>query len=150
MDDTTGKAVIAAISAIVGAIAKELAPELKPLLLGKARMNSDLIGKWNCTWSVKEDSKEIPDKVEISRVWGEKIWAIGINTAYGDYRIVGRVSKSSLVTLHYEGVERRQPLGGVVILKLNAMRTEMTGSWYEYGRRERIIAGDTTWNREPS
>ena len=151
MDDTISKAMIAAISAIVGAIAKELAPLLPPLLSGNARMNFDLKGEWICTWVVNDDNPptEIPDKVDIFRVWGEKVWAKGTNKV-GNYRIAGRVSKSSLVTLHYEGIKQRQPLGGVVILKLNAMRTEMKGFWYEYGRRERIIGGPTAWNKEPS
>jgi hypothetical protein len=150
MDDTVTKVIIAAVSAIAGAIAKEIAPELKPLLFGKARVNSDLTGNWKAIWVVGEDNKEIKDRVELFRVWGEQVWAKGINSDYGDYRISGRVSKSYVVTLKYEGVERRQPLGGVVIMKLSSMRNEMKGFWYEYGRRERIVGGPTTWTKEAS
>ena len=142
MDPTVEAKIIGAAGVIIGAIVKAFAPDLKVLLTGKARTNSDLVGTWRCTWLVREQTgkeTKIGDIVRISRVWGEKLWARGINTEYGDYKITGRVSRSSLVTLHYEGVERRQPRGGVLIMKLNAMREEMNGYWYEYGREEKSL-----------
>jgi hypothetical protein len=150
MDSTVIAAIIGAGGAIVVAVVTAFAPELKILLAGKARTNSDLIGKWNCTWHVRRESGEnntINDVVKISKVWGENLWAPGVNTVSGDYKITGRVSRSYLVTLHYEGDGRRQPLGGVVILKLNSTRDSMNGYWYQYGLEERIVGGSTTWTK---
>ena len=149
MELTIKVAIIGAVGAIVAAAIGALAPEIKALLTGKVRTNSDLVGKWSCGWTVeqKTDEPHIDDIVQVSRVWGEKLWARGVNTKYGDYKITGRVSRSLLVTLHYEGLEQRQPLGGVVIMKLNAMRNEMNGRWYEYGRDEKIVGGPTTWKK---
>ena len=150
MDATVGAAIIGALGVTVGATVSAFAPEIKALLTGRARTNSDLVGKWKCTWFVEHElgeQKSIADIVQVSRVWGEKLWARGVNTEYGDYEITGRVSRSSLVTLHYEGVELRQPLGGVVIMRLNATRNEMNGYWYEYGRKEKINGGPTVWQK---
>ena len=150
MDATVTAAIVAGISGFLGVIAKTFAPEFKLLITGKAGTNSDLVGKWNCIWFVRQETgeeKEITDIVSISRVRGEEVWARGINTQYGDYKITGRLSRSSLVTLHYEGVEQRQPLGGVIIVKLNATREEMNGYWYEYGRKEKIVGGPTVWKK---
>jgi len=109
MDATVTSAIIAAIGAILGAIAKTLAPDLRLLLTGKTRTNSDLVGKWKCSWVVTRDTgekKEINDIASISKVWGEELWAKGTNTEYGNYEIRGRISRSALVTLHYHRRER--------------------------------------------
>src|SRR2546427_3308599 len=141
MDTTVIAALIGAAGAVGGAVVKAVTPELKPLLTGKARANSDLVHRWNCRWSARPENggDNIDDVVTISKVWGEKFWGQGINAQYGGYVITGRISRSSLVTLHYTGVDQRQPLGGVVIMKLNATREEMNGYWYEYGREEKIV-----------
>ena len=151
MDSTVLAAIFGAVGAIGGVVIKTFAPELRLLLLGKARTNSDLLGTWQCMWVVAQESgedKRVTDIVEIEKAWGEEIVATGINTQYGDYKIKGRVSRSSLITLRYEGMKQRQPLGGVLILRLNATRDEMTGRWYEYGREEKIVGGSTVWARK--
>ena len=152
MDSSVQAAIVGAVGGVIGVVVKSFTPELKGLLLGKAKTNSDLVGTWECIWSLaqktgEDKETEIQDRVKISRVRGEELWATGINTKYGDYKLTGRVSRSSLVTFHYEGVDQRQPLGGVVILKLNATRNEMTGRWYEYGKEEKIVGGRTVWKK---
>ena len=151
MDSSVQVAIVAAVGGIIGAVVKALAPDLKVLLAGKARSNSDLIGTWDCAWFIRQTTgKEelaYDDIIKISKVWGEKLSATGVNTKYGDYKITGRVSRSSLVTLHYEGDDERQSLGGVVIMKLRATRDEMNGYWYEYGTEEKIAGGRADWKK---
>jgi hypothetical protein len=66
---------------------------------------------------------------------------------YGDYTISGGLSRSNLVTLNYEGHGRRQPIGGVIILKLTLTRDRMEGQWWEYNTGEEFIGGSTTWKK---
>lgn len=135
--------------AVCGAIAKEFAPDLRALVTGNAWTNSRLKGDWKCTWFETSETDEITmtDAVTVSRIWGERLWARGKNTEYGDYDITGRVSSSLLVTLHYKGVHNRQLLGGVVIMNLNPTWEKMTGYWYEYGREAKIVGGRTLWEK---
>lgn len=149
MDTTIVAAIIGAAGAVIGAALKTVAPELRLLVTGRLRTNADLLGTWKCTWTVSPDAraKYIDDIVTISKVRGEEFWAKATNTQYGAYKLRGRISRSSLVTLHYESVQQRQTLGGVVIMKLNATRDAMNGYWYEYGREEKIVGGATVWTK---
>jgi hypothetical protein len=150
MDPAITAALIAAGAGIVGASVSAFAPELRLLIAGKVRANADLCAKWHCSWSGTPDAgadERIEDIVTIAKVRGEEFWGEATNTQYGGYKIKGRVSRSNLVTLHYEGLQLRQPLGGVVILKLSATRDVMRGHWYEYGREEEIVGGSTEWRK---
>jgi hypothetical protein len=152
MDSTLIAAIIGAISTVVVAIVTAFASEIRELLTGNAQTNSDLVGKWKCTWLLDKelgdyDKQQFEDLVKISKAWGEEISGIGINNEYGDYKFNGRISRSLLVTLHYEGTEEKQFLGGVIIMELNVMRNEMRGYWYEYGRERKIIGGSTVWKK---
>lgn len=152
MDSTVIAAIIGAVTTVLVAIITAFASELKVLLAGKAQINADLAGKWRCTWLLGKDQgdydkQQFEDLVKISKVLGEKISGAGVNNEYGNYKFAGRISRSSLVTLHYEGVEERQFLGGVIIMELNSTRTEMRGYWYEYGRERKIVGGTTVWQK---
>lgn len=150
MDTTIIVATIGTAGGVIGAVLNNFAPEIRLLITGRARANADLLSKWRCRWSVRRDTSAesyIDDVVTISKVRGEEFWGEATNTQYGAYKLRGRVSRSSLVTLHYEGVDQRQPLGGVVIMKLNATRDVMNGCWYEYGRGEKIVGGPTVWTK---
>lgn len=152
MDSTLIAAIIGAISTILVGIVTAFASELKELLIGNARINADLIGKWRCTWLLDKDQadygkQQFEDLAKITKVWGEKIFGNGVNNEYGDYKFNGRISRSSLITLHYEGVEEKQFLGGVIIMELNPTRDEMRGYWYEYGRERKIVGGTTVWQK---
>lgn len=150
MDTAVLIAIIGAGGAIIGALIRAYAYEWKTLLSGRAGLHSDLVGPWNCSWTVTkgaETVREIVDVVNIARVWGETFRGGGASAQTGGYKFRGRISRSLLVTLHYEGVDSRQPLGGVVILKLNPTRRSMTGYWYQYQPDESIIGGRTTWEK---
>lgn len=152
MDGTVVAAIIAAVSTIIGAIVTAFASEIKDLVTGNAQTNADLIGKWRCTWLLEREQgdygkQQFEDLAKVSKAWGERISGIGVNYEYSDYKFNGRISRSSLVTLHYEGTEEKQFLGGVVIMELNAARDEMRSYWYEYGRERKIIGGSTIWKK---
>src|SRR5262245_30212036 len=135
MDPVVVAALIAAGAAIAGASLTAFASELRGLITGKVRVNADLCAKWRCTGYLTPTTgaeDNIEDIVTIAKVRGEEFWGEATNTQYGGYKLKGRVSRSYLVTLHYQGIEQRQPLGGVVIMKLSATRDVMKGQWYEY------------------
>lgn len=141
----------AIVSAIAGALVTALftifGEETKSFFLGKQGRNKDLVGKWNCSWKVEGKGKLTKDLVKVSKIRGDRVVAIGTNNAAGDYNISGRLSPSNLLTLTYEGTDRRSPLGGVIILELNATRDLMTGYWWEYGEKREFRGGATTWEK---
>ena len=152
MNSTVIAAIIGAVTTVLVAIVTAFASELKVLLAGNARINADLVGKWRCTWFLEKDQgdydkQQFEDLAKISKVWGERILGNGVNNEYGDYKFAGRISRSSLITLHYEGAEEKQFLGGVIIMELNPTRNEMRGYWYEYGRERKIVGGTTVWQK---
>jgi hypothetical protein len=111
----------------------------------KAR-DSDLIGHWDCKWIFSNKSPPIKDVVMIDRTSAERIWATGRTHGVGSYRLTGRISQSYLVTFFYEGIdETHRPLGGVVILELNAIRNKLSGYWYEYSDERKFVGGKTQW-----
>jgi hypothetical protein len=156
MDPTLTAALIGLFGVLAGTLITIFSEELKSLVLRSGRANKDLLGRWRGTWCVttkgKENLEQLPevitDVIIISKVVGERIVATANNTEYGDYTISGRVSRSNLVTLHYEGHGRRQPIGGVIILKLTPTRDKMEGQWWEYNTKEEFIGGGTTWTKE--
>ncbi len=113
--------------------------------------HSDLAGRWRCEWNVSHDASYTieDDAVHIELVSGERIVAYGHNDDFGDYKLKGRVSRSGVVTFTYEGVGRKQPRGGVVIMELEPDRQFMAGYWVEYTRDRTFISGDTKWVRQP-
>jgi len=149
MDSSVTTIFAAVAGAAAGAAVKASAPYLGEVVAGKVRINSKLVGEWRCTWICPPEAEEekIDDRVTISKVRGERLWGLGDNTKYGGYKITGRVSPSLLVTLHYEGLNERQPLGGVVIMELYPTWDKMKGKWYEYGRKRMIIGGSTSWEK---
>lgn len=138
-------ALIGLAGAVAGSIITAFSGEIKFALQGRLRRDSDLLGDWSCKWYVAPSDFEISDRVVVEKVAGEKIIARAQNTEYGNYELVGRLSKSSLLTMHYEGKGKRQPLGGVIILTLNPTRDRLNGYWYEYGPEGDIIGGKTEW-----
>jgi hypothetical protein len=140
-------ALIVASATVTAALIGVFASDLRLLLSGRARINADLLGQWNCTWIYQEneDYEEIQDVVTIIRTRGEQFTADAQNTKYGNYRISGRVSRSSLVTLFYEGEGSRQPIGGVAILELAPTRNKMQGYWHELNPERQFETGKVSW-----
>ena len=142
-------ALIGVAGALGGAFINAYSEELKALFLGRLNQNKGLLGEWDCLWDIDTPEKEpsIQDTVTIEKISGELIRAVANTPAVGKYRLTGRISQSSLVTFFYEGLDDRRPLGGVVILELNAKRNEMHGYWHEYGSKRIIVGGATLWKR---
>ena len=142
-------ALIGFTGAVVGALINAYSAELKALVLGRLNRDKDLVGNWDCTWDIDipERHPTIRDTVTIEKVSGETVRAVAHTPAVGKYRLVGRISQSNLLTFFYEGLDDRRPLGGVVILELNAIRNQMSGYWHEYGPDRVIIGGPTQWKK---
>src|SRR5436190_5069019 len=107
-------ALIGFASAVAGALIKTYAEELKALVSGRFTTNKDLLGHWECVWTVDDPRKEsdISDTVTVKNIAGEKIFADAHTPRVGSYRLVGRLSASYLVTFTYAGLAERHPLGG--------------------------------------
>lgn len=88
--------------------------------------------------------------MNVVKISGEKIIATAKTPERGDYKIIGRISPSSLITMQYEGKGDRQPLGGVVIMTLNVRRNMMEGHWYEHTDTRKFVGGKTVWKKLPS
>src|SRR6266567_1266200 len=142
-------AVIGFAGAIAGAIIKTFSEELKSLALGRFNRNKDLLGDWECKWTIETPEKQhtISDTVTVHKVAGEKVSATAETPTIGRYRLAGRISESGLVTLTYGGQQDRRFLGGVVILKLNAGRDTLRGHWHECDKEGVFWGGDTTWQK---
>ena len=156
MADGILTALIGLAGTVAGAFISAYSEELKALVQGRLKRDGDLCGSWDCRWDVtlpEEDSpikKEYPieDMVVFETISAERIRAIGRTRGVGAYRLDGRISRSYLVTFFYQGIgSPRQPLGGVVILELNAGRNKLTGYWYEYSEDREIIGGKTEWTK---
>ena len=135
--------------AVAGAIINAYSVELKALALGRLNRDKDLVGEWDCEWDivVPEKKPTIQDTVTIERIYGEKVRAIAQTPRIGGYRLAGRISPSNLLTFFYEGLADLRPLGGVVILDLDAGRNKMSGHWYEYKEDRTFIGGATRWRK---
>jgi len=142
-------ALIGLAGTLAGALLNAYSLELKALLFGRLNRDKDLVGAWDCTWDADTPEKGFPirDSVNIEKIYGDKVRALGNTPGVGGYRLVGRISQSNLVTFFYEGLADRRPLGGVVILKLNALRNEMQGYWHQCRPDGAIIGGETRWNK---
>lgn len=139
---------IAGVAAIVGAVITAFSHEIKSLLLGKYGVNKDLKGRWKCQWTEHGEKDEIVDSVKIVKVSGDKVSATATNAEYGDYAISGRISRSGMITMHYEGEGPKTPLGGVILLNLNATRSKAMGIWHEFSESGEIVGGLTMWTKE--
>ena len=142
----------AIIGALVGAFATALftpvGEEFRVILSGKYSINKGLRGRWICTWTTEGDDEHITDHVEIVKVAGEKITGIGRNAYAGDYKISGRLSPFSFLSLTYTGTDRKSLLGGVILLEINGSRDKMHGCWWEYTSEKEFCGGSTTWIKE--
>jgi hypothetical protein len=149
MTDAETTAYITAGGAIVAAVITAYAADLRSVLSGRARANRDLLGKWDCAWTTTYPRRAdaITDVVDVQKIRGERITATAHTPVYGGYALTGRVTVSNLVTIHYEGYGERGLLGGVVILQLNATRTEMTGHWYEHTPERSFVGGTVIWRK---
>ncbi|HKP37075.1 MAG TPA: nucleotide-binding protein [Pyrinomonadaceae bacterium] len=112
----------------------------------------DLLGTWKCTWVVgtigKSDYHTIKDQITVTRVIGEKIFASGLNTKFGNYELIGRITPGGVLTFYYEGDAKRHFSGGVLILKLGiSSREKMKGYWYEFDANREIYGGDVAWSK---
>lgn len=140
-------ALIGVGGAVAGTLITVYSDELKAIFMGRLKRNRDLLGDWDCTWTVDLPERAPPyqDIVTINKVSGEAIRGVAYTRDVGPYRLSGRASESSRVTLFYEGLEGRRPLGGVIILELNAVRDEMRELWLEHHREGGLIGGATQW-----
>lgn len=142
-------AFIGAGGAITAALIAAYGQDMKALLSSSARANRDLLGKWDCTWttSFPKRADAITDVVEVRRIRGERLIAEAHTPGYGTYKLTGRVTVSNLVTIHYSGAGERGPLGGVIILQVNATRSEMSGHWYEHTPERSFVGGTVIWRK---
>ena len=112
----------------------------------------DLLGTWKSTWFVGEagekDYHTIKDKIVVTRVIGEKIFASGLNSKFGNYELSGRIAPGGVLTFYYEGDAQRHFSGGVLILKLGtSSREKMNGFWYEFDADREIYGGEVALNK---
>jgi hypothetical protein len=156
MADGVLTALIGLAGTVAGAFISAYSEELKALMQGRLKRDRDLCGNCECRWDAtlpeggSPSKKEYPieDMVAIEAISAERIRAIGRTRGVGEYRLDGRISRSYLVTFFYQGIgSPRQPLGGVVILELNAGRNKLTGYWYEYDEDREIVGGKTVWTK---
>lgn len=156
MDMDIIKTLITATGPIIGSVVTLYRDEIKAVVTGSVRSNSDLLGQWDGHWCVDwemrgsraaqtKQTEEATDLVEIRRAIGDKIVASAKNPLAGSYRLVGRLSESLVLTLHYEGAGTLKPLGGVVLLELAPARETMAGYWMEYTENRGFIGGRTRW-----
>ena len=103
--------------------------------------------KWGFDPAIESKDQVLDDEVNITELRGEVIRLTARNNEWGDYILSGRISKSNVVTLTYEGTGNKQPLGGVVILELMPTRDEMRGRWIEYTSARHLVWGTTTWRK---
>jgi hypothetical protein len=93
------------------------APDLKVLLTGKARTNSDLVGRWSCTWLVREQTREemkIGDIVRASRVFQ----SVG-RKALGNRRQLN-ATREEMNGYWYEYGREERIVGGPAVWKRNS------------------------------
>ena len=142
-------ALIGLAGVVCGALLKIFAEEIKPLFLGRSKTNRDLLGSWNCEWTIDAPNPEptISDSVQVTKVSGDKIAASAETPRVGKYSLSGRISASGLVTLSSSGADNRRFLGGVVIVKLNSARDTMRGHWNECDKEGVFWQGGTTWKK---
>ena len=112
----------------------------------------DLLGVWKTTWFVgkpgEADYHTLKDKMIVTRVSGEKIFARGVNPKFGNYELIGRITPGGVLTFYYEGDAKRHFSGGVLILKLAInSREKMSGFWYEFDANREIYGGEVEWNK---
>ena len=79
-------AIIAAAAAVIAALITSYSHELRALISGTLRQNTDLIGRWECTWQVDYPKKwdDIKDVVNILKVAGERIVALASTATAGE------------------------------------------------------------------
>lgn len=149
--------IVIALIGLVGAIAgaaitatiTTFGHEIISVITGQRGTNKDLLGRWKCQWTTRGEKDVIVDSVDLVKVAGERIKATANNAEYGNYVISGRVTPSGLITMHYEGQGDKRPLGGVVLLDLNASRRNAKGVWHELSASRKIVGGSTIWEKEP-
>jgi len=112
----------------------------------------DLLGRWKTTWFVGKtgevDYHTIKDKIIVTRVIGEKIFATGVNPKFGNYELIGRITPGGVLTFYYEGDAKRHFSGGVLIIKLAInSREKMSGFWYEFDANREIYGGEVALNK---
>jgi len=112
----------------------------------------DLLGAWKTTWFVGEPGEAgyhiLRDKIIVTRVAGEKIFASGVNPKFGNYELIGRITPGGVLTFYYEGDAKRHFSGGVLIIKLAInSRERMSGFWYEFDANREIYGGEVAWNK---
>ena len=135
-------ALIGIAGTLVGGLLGAFREDVRALFRRGREPNRDLIGTWVATWTIEQPPAEsVKDSISISRVVGEKVEGQGVFPDLGPYLISGRLSPANLLTLTYEGIGTKRSLGGVIIVHLNASRTEMQGHWIEYAEDRSFTRG---------
>jgi hypothetical protein len=138
------------LTAVVTAFKDEIGLALR-LKLGA---NKDLEGHWACKWTTRPAEGEaeppaVEDVVEIERVAGAKVKALGGNPLSGSYKLSGTLLKSSVLLFSWTGDgKKKEVLGGVAVLELNTMRDEMTGQWSQVTAKRTFVGGDVRWTKQ--
>lgn len=136
-------ALIGVAGTIIGALGGAFRDDIRSFLKRSEAPNKDLLGLWTATWTIERPRgrPDIKDAITVKRVLGERLEGEGIFPELGPYRVQGRLTQSNLVTLTYEGIGEKRSLGGVIILQLNASRTEMEGHWIECNEDRSFLRG---------
>jgi hypothetical protein len=142
-------AVIAGIATLAATLITVYGQEIKYFLMKNP--SKDLKGVWKCKWLIVEpadyEKKEVVDTVEITRIRESGVKGFGMNETFGKYQIEGRDSPRAL-TLFYYGFGNKDNLVGVIILKKAVLTNKLEGYWWQYGKHEAIMGGQTQWEKE--
>lgn len=123
--------VVGALIAFLGTLLSPMGEDLRFRILPSKRQDP-LLGKWKCHWT-SDAGTDIVDQVEVTKVRGELVKGVGMNSKFGSYRLSGRVSRF-VVTFEYSGEGTRKNLHGVIILRQTPLANKMEGAWVQYYR----------------
>jgi hypothetical protein len=108
--------------------------------------HQNLKGKWTAHWEITSPAGDpMTDEVQIEKVSGTLVKGKGSTALYGEYLLEGKAG-DFVVTLSYDGVDKKKGLAGVVILQKVTL-TKLKGVWCQYS--DGILkSGTTAWEKK--
>lgn len=139
--------------ALLGGIAGVFKDEIRSFFLRSDKKSHSMIGLWKCEWQTKEilDSSAqltnpvVESEIKIKKIRGEKVSAIGNPGKQNEYKLEGTLAISNIMNFTYSGTGKTSPIRGVVILKVNTLRNEMNGHWFQLNAEGDFETGTTKW-----
>src|ERR1035441_6917046 len=87
-------------------------------------VRADLLGIWNSTWfgdaGQKKADSLVKNRIVVSKVAGEQIFASGMNPRHGAFDLIGRVTDAGVLTFYYRTDAKKHFSGGVCLIKVHA------------------------------